>query len=98
MGTETKTKINRLINHWTAGTVGATSYLNTSGFSRDLLFKYKNSGWLESFGHGAYIRAGDKAACEHLLDSGGLPCYDLPEQAVRVFACMRQYARIRQRI
>ena len=40
----------------------------------------------------------DKAACEHLLNSGGLPCYDLPEQAVRVFARMRQYARIRQRI
>lgn len=40
----------------------------------------------------------DKAACEHLLDSGGLPCYDLPEQAVRVFACMRQYARFRQRL
>ncbi len=40
----------------------------------------------------------DKAACEHLLESGGLPCYDLPEQAVHVFARMRQYARIRQRI
>ena len=60
MGTETKTKINRLISHWTAGTVGATSYLNASGYSRDLLVKYKNSGWLASFGHGAYIRAGDK--------------------------------------
>lgn len=40
----------------------------------------------------------DKEACEHLLDTGGLPCYDFPEQAVRVFARMRQYARIRQRI
>ncbi len=40
----------------------------------------------------------DKAGCEHLLESGGIPCYDLPEQAVRVFARMRQYARIRQRI
>ena len=39
----------------------------------------------------------DKAACEHLLDSGGLPCFDFPEQAVRVFARMRQYAKIRQR-
>ena len=41
--------------------------------------------------------SGDKAACEHLLESGGLPCYDLPEQAVHVFARMRQYARIRER-
>ncbi|MFA5756274.1 MAG: CoA-binding protein [Smithellaceae bacterium] len=34
----------------------------------------------------------DKAACEHLLEAGGLPCCDFPEQAVRVFARMRQYA------
>jgi hypothetical protein len=60
MGTETKTKINRLINLWTVGTPSATSYLNDIGFSRDLLVKYKNSGWLESFGRGAYIRSGDR--------------------------------------
>jgi len=35
----------------------------------------------------------DKAACERLLDAGGLPCFDFPEQAVRVFARMRQYAK-----
>lgn len=60
MGTETKTKINRLINQWTVGTPSATSYLSASGFGRDLLVKYKNSGWLEPFGRGAYIRAGDR--------------------------------------
>jgi len=60
MGTETKTKINRLINQWIAGTPGATSYLAAAGFGRDLLVKYKNSGWLKSFGRGAYIRSGDK--------------------------------------
>jgi len=60
MDTKNKTKINRLISQWTAGTSGATSYLVASGFSRDLLVKYKNSGWLESFGRGAYIRSGDK--------------------------------------
>jgi hypothetical protein len=60
MGTETKTKINRLINQWTVGTPSATSYLNASGFGRDLLVKYKNSGWLEPFGRGAYIRTGDR--------------------------------------
>jgi hypothetical protein len=36
-----------------------TSCLANSGFSRDLLVKYKNSGWLESFGRGTYIRSGD---------------------------------------
>jgi hypothetical protein len=60
MGTEGKTKINRLINQWTAGTPSATSYLVASGFGRDLLVKYKNSGWLEPFGRGAYIRSEDK--------------------------------------
>jgi acyl-CoA synthetase (NDP forming) len=39
----------------------------------------------------------DKEACERFLDAGGIPCYDFPEQAVRVFAHMRQYARIRER-
>ncbi|MDD3250599.1 MAG: CoA-binding protein [Smithellaceae bacterium] len=40
----------------------------------------------------------DKVACEHLLEAGGVPCCDFPEQAVRVFARMRQYAGIRQRM
>jgi Transcriptional regulator, AbiEi antitoxin, Type IV TA system/Transcriptional regulator, AbiEi antitoxin N-terminal domain len=60
MGTENKTKINRLIDQWVTGATSATSYLNDIGFSRDLLVKYKNSGWLESFGRGVYIRSGDK--------------------------------------
>ena len=60
MGTVSKTKINRLINQWITGTPGAVSYLNASGFGRDLLVKYKNSGWLEPFGRGAYIRSGDR--------------------------------------
>jgi len=60
MSTEIKTKINRLINQWPRGTVGAASYLNASGFSHDLLTRYKKSGWIQSFGRGAYILFGDK--------------------------------------
>jgi acyl-CoA synthetase (NDP forming) len=37
----------------------------------------------------------DKEACQSFLDGNGLPCYDFPEYAVRVFAHMRQYARIK---
>ena len=37
MGTENKTKINRLVNQWTIGAPSATSYLGSSGFSGDLL-------------------------------------------------------------
>jgi acyl-CoA synthetase (NDP forming) len=39
----------------------------------------------------------DKEVCERFLEAGGVPCYDFPEQAVRVFAHMRQYARVRSR-
>jgi hypothetical protein len=60
MGTQNKTKINRLVGQWTAGTPRTTSSLAYSGFSRNLVVKYKNSGWLEPFGRGAYIRSGDK--------------------------------------
>jgi acetate---CoA ligase (ADP-forming) len=39
----------------------------------------------------------EKEACQNFLHGNGLPCYDFPEYAVRVFAHMRQYARIRER-
>ena len=40
----------------------------------------------------------DRVICERLLEAGGLPCYDYPEHAVRVFSRMRQYARLRQEV
>jgi hypothetical protein len=60
MGRQVKTKINRLITQWPKGTVGVASYLNTLGFGHDLLVKYKNSGWIDSFGRGAYTISEDK--------------------------------------
>ncbi|MBN1382344.1 MAG: type IV toxin-antitoxin system AbiEi family antitoxin [Deltaproteobacteria bacterium] len=60
MSNENKTKINRLISQWIPGTPGAASYLQASGFGSNLLVRYKKSGWLEPFGRGAYVRAGDK--------------------------------------
>ena len=36
------------------------SSLKEQGFSQELLAWHKRSGWLESYGHGAYILAGDK--------------------------------------
>ena len=39
----------------------------------------------------------DRETCQSFLDGNGLPCYDFPEYAVRVFAHMRQYARIREK-
>ena len=60
MHNETKSKINRLISQWPRGAPATASYLNTQGFSHDLLTKYKKSGWIQSFGRGAYILNGDK--------------------------------------
>ncbi|MRR15869.1 MAG: hypothetical protein EG826_05375 [Deltaproteobacteria bacterium] len=40
----------------------------------------------------------DREACQRFLDARGVPCYDFPEQAVQVFARMRQYARVRDRL
>lgn len=60
MATDNRTKINKLITQWPRGTVAATSFLKKKGFSQELLLWYKRSGWLESYGHGAYVLAGDK--------------------------------------
>jgi len=60
MSHERVAKLNRLVRQWPRGTVGAASYLNRLGFSHDLLTKYKKSGWIQSFGRGAYILFGDK--------------------------------------
>ncbi len=60
MSKEIKTKINRMISQWPRGTVSAASYLNTLSFGHDLLVRYKKSGWIQSFGRGAYILYGDK--------------------------------------
>jgi len=60
MCNKTKSKINRLISQWQRGTIATASYLNTEGFSHDLLTRYKKSGWVQSFGRGAYILYGDK--------------------------------------
>lgn len=59
MNTKRKTKINRLISQWPKGTVGVTSYLTSLGFSYELLRRYRESGWLDKFGRGAYILSGD---------------------------------------
>jgi hypothetical protein len=60
MGNEKKTKINRLISQWPRGTPAVASYLNKQGYNHALLTRYKKSGWIQSFGRGAYILSGDQ--------------------------------------
>ncbi len=54
------TKINQLIRKWPRGTVATASYLKKQGFTYDLLTKYRRSGWITSFGQGAYILPEDR--------------------------------------
>lgn len=60
MPADNRTKINKLVRQWPRGTVASASFLKKQGFSQELLLWYKRSGWLASYGHGAYVLAGDK--------------------------------------
>ncbi len=53
------TKIQKLVTNWPNGLVRAVSGLKKLGFSQDLITHYRKSGWLESIGEGALIKAGD---------------------------------------
>jgi len=60
MSLENEKKLNPLIADWPVGAVYATSWLKKSGFSDQLLNRYKKSHWLTSVGSGALKRAGDE--------------------------------------
>lgn len=49
-----KPNINHLVRNWKKNTVMTSSYLGKLGYSPQLLKRYKQSGWLESMGYGAY--------------------------------------------
>ncbi|MAO65698.1 MAG: hypothetical protein CL666_11935 [Balneola sp.] len=53
-------KINQILQEWPKGTVITTEWLHEKGISRQLADSYKKSGWLESYGMGAYKRPNDK--------------------------------------
>jgi hypothetical protein len=60
MGNGKTSKINQLISKWPRGTLATASYLKQQGFTYDLLTKYRRSGWIKSFGQGAYILPEDR--------------------------------------
>lgn len=49
-------KLMTLLNEWPPGMVGTTPWLHELGISRQLVQKYKQSGWLAGLGRGAYIK------------------------------------------
>ncbi len=52
-------KLNRLLKDLPQGTVAAQTWLEQRGVYRQLTRRYVGSGWLERFGRGAFVRAGD---------------------------------------
>jgi hypothetical protein len=52
-------KINQLIKEWPRGTVMTLDHLKQKGINRDLIKRYRRSGWIESVGRAAYKLAGD---------------------------------------
>lgn len=60
MGNATQSKINQLVSQWPRGAPVTASYLTSRGFSHGLLTKYRKSGWIQSFGRGAYILNEDR--------------------------------------
>jgi hypothetical protein len=56
------TKINRLLSSWPKGTVATARWLRSKGIAPDLLLKYRRTGWVETLGRGAAVRAGESVA------------------------------------
>jgi len=52
------------LQKWPQGTVITTDWLKRQGISRQSVDNYKNSGWLERIGQGAYKRKGDDLSWE----------------------------------
>jgi hypothetical protein len=62
--TKRNEKLNVLLSNWLPGTVYTSSWLRKKGYGTDLLNGYKQSGWIRSFGRGAYVRFNDEPAWE----------------------------------
>ncbi|NOQ96858.1 MAG: hypothetical protein GQ561_01710 [Calditrichae bacterium] len=52
-------KINQLIKEWPKGTVMTLDYLKQNGINRNLIKRYRRSGWIDNVGRAAYRLAGD---------------------------------------
>ena len=62
MSIENSTKINHLLQNLPQGSVATSSWLFEQGVNAQLVARYEKSQWLQSIGHGAYIRNGDRVA------------------------------------
>lgn len=69
MGSQDKGKVNRLPDLLGEGLLASTSWLEEHEYSRPLLGKYVESGWLESPVRGVYRRPGPPLKWQHVVAS-----------------------------
>ncbi len=69
MGLQDNRKVNRLASLLEEGLLASTSWLEEHGYSRPLLGKYVDSGWLESPARGVYRRPGPPLKWQHVVAS-----------------------------
>lgn len=67
LGSEVRSKINRLLAAWPSGAVAVSRWLEAQGAYQQLAHEYERSGWIQRIGKGAYARTGDSVEW-----SGGL--------------------------
>lgn len=59
MGTLRSMKINQLLQAWPRDTVAVSAWLREQNISAKLADQYRRRNWLDSIGHGAFVRKGD---------------------------------------
>ena len=69
MGSQNKRIVNRLMGLLGEGLLASTSWLEEQAYSRPLLGKYVESGWLESPARGVYRRPGPPLKWQHVVAS-----------------------------
>lgn len=60
MDSQNYSKINLLLKNWPRGTVAVQPWLQKQGVYRQLAESYRQGGWVERIGEGAYIQSGDR--------------------------------------
>lgn len=60
MSTQNESKLKKMLELHRPGTIDMAAWLESVGISRDLQKRYKKTGWLETFGTGAYKRPGEE--------------------------------------
>jgi hypothetical protein len=64
MSARRESKLNRLLQAWPPGTVALSVFLARHGVTPGLAARYREGGWIEAVGRGAFVRRGDSVGWE----------------------------------